>query len=214
MEFYHVLNRGVDKRDIVLDDEDRVRFMHDVFVFNDSESTPNFIVKARRSEHTRKLLVRVHAFCLMRNHYHFLLSPLVDNGVSLFMKKLNMGYAKYFNEKYERSGSLWQGKYKKILVSRDAHFMYLPYYIHLNALDATHPNWRLGTVTKPAEALEELRKYRWSSHLDYLGESNFPSLTQREFLSDILGTSAEYEKEIKHIITSPSLASGSDQFES
>lgn len=205
MDFYHVLNRGVEKRTIVINDKDRVRFMHDLYVFNDAQPAPNYILPGRHVENReREPLVYIHAFCLMNNHYHFLLSELVDGGISLFMQKLNMGYAKYFNEKYNRVGTLWQSKYKKILIERDAHFMYIPYYIHLNPLDYTFPEWRKGAVKSPRKALEYLRSYRWSSHLDYLGIKNFPSISHRK---EILGaTPNRYEKEIVSLISDPTVA--------
>ena len=62
---------------------------------------------------------------MMKNHYHLLLSELVENGMSLFLRKLNVGYAKSFNEKYERVGTLFQGRTKKILIENDAHFNYI-----------------------------------------------------------------------------------------
>mgnify|MGYP000745955618 CR=1 FL=1 len=185
MDFYHILNRGVEKRDIVKNDKDRLRFLHNLYVFNDTEATPNYILSKRHEEQQKRhCLVHVHAFCLMNNHYHLLLSEIEENGISRFMQKLNMGYAKYFNEKYKRVGTLWQGKYKKILIERDAHFMYIPYYIHLNPLDYSHPEWREGKVRNVQKALESLRQYRWSSHLDYLGIKNFPSISNRK---EILG---------------------------
>ena len=95
MEFWHLLGRGVDKRDIVLDDKDRVRFIHDMYVFNDLNQTPNFVLRGRHEEaRTRDLLVDIHSFCLMNNHYHLLVSERIEGGISLFMKKLNMGYTK------------------------------------------------------------------------------------------------------------------------
>ena len=207
MEFFHVLNRGVDKRKIALDDYDRSRFIHDLFAFNDTKSSANFLHHVRQqSRRPRKLLVYIHAFCLMQNHYHLLLSEVQRNGIPLFMKKLNMGYSKYFNKKYERTGALWQGKYKKVHIARDAHFMYIPYYIHLNPLDASMPQWREGKIRHPAAALRLLREYRWSSHLDYLGVKNFPSLTQRDVIGEVLGPPAAYEKEIVKIIKDPSIA--------
>ena len=209
MEIYHVLNRGVDKRTVVQDEEDHVRFIHDLFVMNDKNATLHSGLAGRYIEGSRNLLVRIHAFCLMPNHYHLLLSSVAKDGIPQFMKKLNMGYAKYFNEKYERSGALWQGKYKKKLIERDAHFLYIPYYIHLNALDLSMPQWREGKVKNISRALDKLREYRWSSHLDYLGESNFPSITEREFLASTIGTRARYEKEIKNIINRSDIASGS-----
>lgn len=214
MEFYHLINRGVDKRPIAQDDEDRVRFIHDLFVMNDRQSVLNFELPDRQHQtRRRKLLVRLHAFCLMGNHYHLLVSEVAPKGISIFMKKLNMGYAKYFNKKYERSGALWQGKFKKKRIERDAHFMYIPYYIHLNPLDFVMPEWREGKVRDTNEALKCLEKYRWSSHLDYLGEKNFPSLTERGLLSDMLGGRKKYEGEIAAILKDRSLASGSQALE-
>ncbi len=214
MELFHVLNRGVDKRDIVLDDRDRVRFMHDLFVFNDQHPALHHKLSKRQEERRpRKLLVQIHSFCLMSNHYHLILSPVAENGIALFMKKLSMGYTKYFNERYSRSGALWQGKYKRIPLLNDAHFLYIPYYVHLNALDFTHPEWRTGGVRDTKEALSSLNKYRWSSHLDYNGIKNFPSITHRELLSPILGTPQAYEKEIRNIITNSDLAEHSATLE-
>jgi len=215
-EFVHVLNRGVDKRDIVLDDGDRARFLHDLYVFNDAEPAMNFLHHGRQglaSAPPRNLLVHIHAFALMMNHYHLLLSACVENGISLFMKKLNMGYTKYFNEKYERVGTLWQSKYKGIAIERDAHFLYIPYYIHLNPLDYTYPEWRKGEVRNPQAALRELDKYRWSSHLDYIGIPNFPSLTYRHELEPLLGNRGEYERNIRDILRDPSLADGATLLE-
>ena len=130
----------------------------------------------------------------MPNHYHLLVTPLVENGVSLFMKKLNGGYAKYFNEKYERSGALFQGKYKSVPIDTDAHFLYIPYYIHFNPLDIEMYEWRDRGVKNFKEAEKYLQKYRWSSHLDYLGTKNFPSVTQRDALLDFFKGEEEYAK--------------------
>jgi len=213
MELYHVINRGVDKRTVVQDEEDCVRFIHDLFVMNDKNEILHSGLAGRYVEGSRNLLVHIHAFCLMPNHYHILLSSAIKDGIPQFMKKLNMGYAKYFNEKYERSGALWQGKYKKKLIEKDAHFLYIPYYIHLNALDLSMPEWRDGKVKNISKALNKLREYRWSSHLDYLGEPNFPSITEREFLASTIGTSARYEKEIRNIISRSDIASDSFSIE-
>jgi len=212
MDFFHVLNRGVEKRKIVLDDRDRGRFIHDLWTFNDANASLNFLHHARYEQLAKRTpLVFIHAFCLMGNHYHLLLSERVERGISLFMQKLNMGYTKYFNEKYERVGTLWQGKYKKIAIERDAHFNYIPYYIHLNPLDLSFPEWREGNVKNPKKALALLRDYRWSSHLDYLGIKNFPSVTER---SEILHLKpSAYERELISIISTPEIATASAKIE-
>ena len=178
MKLLHVLNRGVDKRKVFLDEQDYYRFIHDLFEFNDLEktNTSHFFNKqyydvgrrniGRTERKPRKLLVKLHAFCLMQNHYHLLLSPVINNGVALFMKKLNGGYAKYFNEKYERAGALFSGKYKRIHIIEEPHFIHIPYYIHLNPLDLIMPAWRDHKITNHKKTIDFLSSYRWSSHLD------------------------------------------------
>jgi putative transposase len=218
MEFFHILNRGVEKRDIVLDDGDRMRFIRSMFILNDTNTAPNAITqKGRREDQTkrRSLLVKIHAFCLMPNHYHMLVSPIGDNeeNLSKFMQKFNMAHAKFFNEKYERTGVLWQGVFKKIHIQRDSHFLHIPYYIHLNPLDLYMPEWREGKIKNTKKALECLREYRWSSHLDYIGKQNFPSIISREELSPLLGKKSGYEKKIANIITSERLAAKSNILE-
>lgn len=206
MEFYHVLNRGVEKRTVFQKDGDYIRFIHDLYVFNDIHSAPNYIVKERQRERRRELLVHIHAFCLMPNHYHLLVSPVRKDGLSLFMRKLNMGYAKYFNEKYNRNGVLWQGVFKRIPVTRDAYFMYIPYYIHLNPLDLVYSEWREGQIKNNKKALAYLRNYRWSSLLDHMGVHNFPSIIRTTELRNLLGTQKHQEKEMTAIISNSALA--------
>lgn len=203
---FHTLNRGVDKRDIFLDDGDRLRFVHNLFEFNNQESSNNVLYFFNRNaletekkeieieRKPRKLLVDIFAFCLMPHHYHLLLQPRVENGVSKFMKKLNMGYAKYFNEKYERNGALFEGRYKRILVKNEAHFIHIPYYIHANPLDYYEPGWRQKKIDNHKKALKFLEDYKWSSHADYLEGKNFPSVTSREFLLEFFGGVEGYKK--------------------
>lgn len=217
MTLYHILSRGVDKRKIFWDEKDYLRGIHDLFEFNDVESANNLTyffgkymdvrrpyIRRGEGERTRKLLVKIHAFCFMPNHYHLLLSAAVENGIPLFMKKFNGGYAKYFNEKYERKGALFEGRYKKVTIKDEAHFIHLPYYIHLNPLDLITPEWRERKLNNFAKAMKFLSSYRWSSHLDYAGEKNFPSVTQRDFLSDFFGSQEQYKHSITEWLEKPS----------
>lgn len=204
-DIFHVLNRGVDKRKIFLDNQDYFRFIHDLFEFNNQERVNNVFYsfykfndigcRNIKDKKPRKLLVDIHAFCLMSNHYHLLLSPRVENGIPKFMKKMNMGYAKYFNEKYKRKGTLFESRYKSILITEHAHFLHLPYYIHLNPLDLKFSSWREKKLKNYKEAMAFLEKYRWSSFLDYIGKKNFPSITNRKFLLDFFGGEEKYKKE-------------------
>ena len=151
----------------------------------------------------------------MDNHYHLLVSPINDDlkSLSQFMKKLNMGYARYFNERHERSGYLWQGRYKKIHIEQDAHFLYIPFYIHLNPLDFLGKSWRSGEMTSSESAVDFLSQYRWSSYQDYSGENNFNSVIHKELLRPILGNSSAQLKVINQIISSADLAQGSLRIE-
>jgi len=202
MELFHVLNRGVDKRNIFMNDKDYFRFLHNMYEFNDieisaSSSAYRFKILGFASLKTekgdREPLVDIHAFCLMPNHYHLLISPKVENGISRFMKKLNMGYANYFNLKYKRSGALFQGRYKSILVEDESHFLHLPYYIHMNPLDLYSPEWRGYKIKNSAKALGFLENYKWSSYLDYIGIKNCSSVLNKNFLSDVLGDARTYK---------------------
>jgi len=211
---YHVLSRGVDKRDIFLDDNDRFRFIHDLFEFNDTSPVNNafyrFQYMSNNVAHpysnidsgrkSRKLLVEILAFCLMSNHYHLFIRPLFDDGLFKFMKKLNTGYVKYFNEKHKRRGALFESRYKSIIVSDEAHFIHLPYYIHFNPLDLIMPEWRQKEIKDKERAIRFLENYRWSSHLDYIGRKNFPSITSRDFLLEFFGGSEKYKQDIENWI--------------
>ncbi|MFB6212201.1 MAG: transposase [Candidatus Magasanikbacteria bacterium] len=204
MNFLHVLNRGVDGRDIYLDDQDRFRFIHDLFEFNDENPANNFSYAFKKKRETgrfdlrekdkpRKCLVNIHVFCLMDNHYHLLVSSRTKDGVSKFMKKLNGGYSKYFNSRYDRNGSLFESNYSKVKVEEEPHFVHLPYYIHANPLDIFSPEWRDKKISDLEGSIDFLENYRWSSHLDYLGENNFPSVTQRDMFSAFFGDEEGYK---------------------
>lgn len=214
MDFYHVLNRGVDKRKVFLDIGDHIRFVRDLYELNTKAIAPS-PVAIDRTKPARNALVDIHAWCLMPNHYHLLVSPVADDpaNLSLFAKKINMGYSKFFNEKYKRVGALWQGKYKKIPVTRDAHFLYIPYYIHLNPLDLSMPEWREGRIQDAHAALEWLERYRWSSYADYIGRKNFPSLIERSAIRDILGSKKEQETTAADIMTNDQLAEDAGRLE-
>src|SRR4030042_5708941 len=101
-KIYHIYNRGVEKRNIFINEKDYVRFLHDLYEFNNSISADKFFEIHALKNKNRSLLVEILAYCLMPNHYHILLRQKNDNGVVTFMKKLGTGYAMYFNEKYDR----------------------------------------------------------------------------------------------------------------
>jgi len=198
-QIYHIYNRGVEKRNIFIDDDDYFRFIHNLFEFNDECPALNVkyyfdpktmnvespYLKRKRERKPRNLLVEILLFTLMPNHFHLLLKQKRGNGIVRFMQKLGTGYTMYFNQKYDRVGGLFQGRFKAVLVSKEVYFIHLPQYIHTNPLSLNY-----GGST----SIKFLKNYRWSSFPDYIGMKNFPSITNREFLLDIFGGEERYKK--------------------
>lgn len=204
-EIYHVYNRGVEKRDVFCERVDYIRFIHDLFEFNDTRSAlqfdrryqPEDNVGSRTSNIRRgERLVEILCFCLMNNHYHMLVRPIVDDGLTIFMRKLGTGYTNAFNAKNERVGPLFQGKYKVKHVDREEYLRHLVCYIHLNPLKFCRVLYKNKKIDFD-KTWNKLNKYRWSSHLDYLGEDNFGSVIEKKFILELFGSSASYSEFVR-----------------
>lgn len=210
--FYHIYNRGVEKRKVFMDKDDYFRFVHDLFEFNDKASANNlyyyrlpFLKSYEVRPHKiwrgkREVLVEIIAYCLMPNHFHLFLREKVDGGIVAFMQKLGTGYTMYFNQKYRRVGGLFQGTFRAALVEQQAHFLYLPHYIHLNPLDLTSYSWRHKGIAGAKQALKFLESYRWSSYPDHIGKKNFPSVISRNLFKKLFGTPREYRQSLREWI--------------
>lgn len=200
-EIYHIVMRGVDGRIIFPDEEDYLHFLRDLYEFNDENAVSwefRHVKNSPNSPRTvlgefndgkkkkRKLLVEALVFCLMPNHFHLLLRQLKNNGISNFMRKLG-GYATYINKKYNRQGHLYQGRFKAIHIKGDDQLKNVFVYIHTNPLSLIEPCWKDVGIKEPRMALNFLEGYKWSSYQDYIGIKNYPSLTNREFLVNVLG---------------------------
>lgn len=140
-EYYHIYNRGVDKRAIFGDIFDVLRFYQSMEEFNVIEPIGSIYENRFNKKDKTKLgretsksgkLVDIVAYCLNPNHFHFILIPLVENGISEFMKRLLGGYTKFFNTKYKRSGALFQGLFKDVHIDTDEYLMYVSAYVNLN----------------------------------------------------------------------------------
>jgi len=166
-QYYHIYNRGVEARDIFTDDFDYLRFLRSMREFNRLETIGSIyeLDILRKKERTLGVHVDTEcpqavnfiSYCLNPNHYHFLLSQTAEGGIEKFMHKLSMGYAKYFNEKYSRSGSLFQGTYKAIHVNDYGYLLKLLVYTNCN-----HEIHNLGKV----------ENWPWASYLDSVGMRN------------------------------------------
>lgn len=211
-EYYHIYNRGVEKRTVFTARADYERFLFDLYALNDrhpffnsqyhyrgSTSIERLATRARTlgERQQRVTLVDLVCFCLMPNHYHLLLRQRGDDGVSLFMQKLGTAYTMYFNEKYQRSGALFQGRYKAIHVPRDRYFLPLSRYIHLNPLDTIEPRWKRMGIKSIPRARHFLLTYPWSSYADYVGNPQFPFLLDTELIRGIFGSPARYQSYVE-----------------
>ncbi len=134
-EYYHIYNRGVDKRDIFNSKLDIDRFIESILEFNNIDgvgSLANLRKTQIESKPLSKPLVSVVAYCFNLNHFHFILKQLADNGIAKFMQKLQGGYTYYFNVKNSRNGSLFQGTFKSQIVSNKNYFNKILGYVNKN----------------------------------------------------------------------------------
>lgn len=134
-EYYHIYNRGTDKRDIVLDNYDLERFIQGLTYFNITQpigSIYEISFEANREKlNSSEKLVDIIAYCINPNHFHLILTPLVENGIEKFMQKI-AGYTRYFNEKYKRNGVLFQGKFKSKHIDSNEYLIHLSAYVNMN----------------------------------------------------------------------------------
>lgn len=185
-EFFHVYNRGVDKRKIFLDDGDCLRFLKELKFFNtESPSWISTIDEKRLPTGPEDRIVDIVCYCLMPNHYHLLLRSRVENGITKFMRKLNTGYTVYFNIKHQRVGRLFENRFKAVHIDADLYFRHLTRYIHLNPLDLYQSGWREGKIENLRLALEYLESYRWSSYTNYVPRFKSDGIINSEFLAEI-----------------------------
>ena len=137
---HHVIQRGNNRQITFVDAADYERFL-DLL-----------------GEYAEREKVAVHSYVLMGNHVHLLLTPQTETGVPLMMQAVGRRYVQYFNQRHQRSGTLWEGRYKCTLVDTDRYLLACMAYIDLNPV-------RAGIVSRPAD-------YRWSSYGHYAGLRN------------------------------------------
>ncbi len=185
-EFYHIYSRGNGKRDIFFDDQDRDRFVKLLYLSN-SEKNVNF----RDDIVSKKIdvwdfdrgnpVVSIGAWVLMSNHIHLFVtipyssSPVPGTGeeqeglVSFFMRKLLGSYTKYHNKKYEKTGGLFESRFKATLADSNEYTKYIFSYIHLNPIKMIDSEWKEKGIQNIEKAKDFLKNYQWSSYLDFLG---------------------------------------------
>jgi len=156
--YYHVTSRGNEQKDVFKSQRDREKFL-------------DYLATA-----TQRYGAVIHVYCLMSNHYHLLLETPAGN-LSQIMRHINGAYTTYFNVKRKRSGHLFQGRFKAILVEADEYATELSRYIHLNPV-------RAGMAQRPED-------YRWSSYRSYIGQNVAPEWLKMGMILGYFGKTAE-----------------------
>lgn len=189
-EIYHIYTRSIAKF-VVFNNDDEYSRMYDLldlyrykdFIYRYSKfielsvATQNMITDSLNLEN--ELLVEIVAFCLMPTHIHLILKQVADNGISNYMSKILNGYSRFFNVKHKRTGPLWSGRFKSVLVYADEQLIHLTRYIHLNPTSA-------GMIRKPEE-------WDYSSYREYLKQNEkLTPICNYENLISI--TSKQYQK--------------------
>jgi putative transposase len=158
---HHLIQRGNDRQDIFRDPED---FQHFLQWLRDG---------------ARQFGVAIHAYVLMSNHFHLLATPQDEQGLSRMMQWLGRYYVPYFNHKYSRTGTLWQGRYRATIVDSEPYFLVCSSYIELNPV-------RAGMVNVPED-------YPWSSYLHHVGLKSDPLITDHKLYWALGNTPFERE---------------------
>lgn len=200
---YHILSRAVEKRKIFEKEEDCYRFIFQIYAANVGSPAYNLwrkdINKAAKAllmgeRISSKFIIREHTplvnildFALVINHNHFDLVPITEKGIEKYMQKVNGGFAKYYNLKYNRTGTLFESRYKRILIEDDRQLLAVRRYINIiNPLDVFQPGWRDKGIKNQRSALHFLRNYPFSSFPDLFSERNSKILAPRKILESYL----------------------------
>jgi len=184
-EYYHIYNRGVDKRKVFLAMRDYKRFILGINEFNNEKLTVSLRDKQNinsRSHASGNLgkdpLVEIIAYCLNPNHYHFILKQLKERGIEKFMHRLGTSYSKYFNIKNGRNGTLFQGPFKDIHIDSNEYLLYLSAYVNAN-------NFIHG--------YSKDKSWQFSGFLDYIGERD-EKICNKEVILSQFRNARDYEE--------------------
>ncbi len=156
-EFYHCYNRGTDKRTVFEDAQDFDYFQKSMKAYN----TSLVLGKLRLYENeitSESKLVEIVSYCLLPNHYHIILKECAEHGISQFMQRVGVGYTMYFNEKYKRSGGLFQGAFKSKHIESDQDLRQVISYVTYNNIvhNITNPSLFRSNLNKRSDIVRGL----------------------------------------------------------
>lgn len=180
--FYHLFDRGVEKRIIFSDDRDYQRFLQTLYYYQFNGPKPQFSTQQRFRDHSfnkNPKIIEIICYCLMPNHLHLLIKQLRDGGIKEFMQKVINSYTKYYNIKHNRVGHLFQGTFKAVPIEDDEQLLHVSRYIHLNPY--------VSNLTK------DLKTYPHSSYPAFIDLSNDILLTKEPVL-DFFKDASKYKE--------------------
>lgn len=197
-EYYHVYNRGNSRQTIFTNQGEYQRFQQLLFVANGSNPFEFRSIEKDTifSFEKGNPLVAIGAYCLMPNHFHILFTPVVENGVQEFMKKISTSYSMYFNKKHNRTGVFFEGRFKSEHVNDDRYLKYLFSYIHLNPIKLIQTDWREVGIKDLVKAKKYLDEYKYSSYSAYRGENENNVLLHRSVFPDYFQTKKDFNAEL------------------
>ncbi len=172
--YYHIYNRGVEKRKIFLDDQD-----YSVFLGIIKRHLGKKPIVGSQGRECVWLTddVEVTAFCLMSNHFHLLLYQIEINAVTKLLRAVCSSYTTYFNNKYDRVGPLFQGKFKAVKINNSGYLIYLSRYIHRNPSNFMKWEWSslnywLGKKSSSWVRPQRLNDMDYDMYVDYINDEN------------------------------------------
>lgn len=165
-EYYHLYNRGIEKRIIFLDTQDYRHFIFLLYICNTIRSITLRDIGA--SFDRKETIVDIGAYCLMPNHFHILAKEKIENGISTYMSKILTSYSMYFNKKYRRTGRLYENTFRSSRASNDSYLKYLYSYMHLNPAKLINKHWRDQKKRKYGDLLDYVFAYPYSSLHEYI----------------------------------------------
>lgn len=200
-KFFHILNRGVDKKEIFNGEEDYIRFTNNLVGLNNKNIASPYCYRKKQFFYKNKSnygnritlvkIVNILCWCLMPNHFHSFIEEKFDKSAGWFSKKLISGHTHYFNLKNKRSGVLFQGRSKIIPIEQNEHFLWLPYYIMANPIKLIEPKWKENGIKNIDKVMRFLENYKYSSFPDLIGKTNFPEIINKKMFYEIYDTNEE-----------------------
>ena len=165
---YHIIQRGNNRQPIFRSDRDRE------------------MLRALLAENAAQFDVAIHAYVLMDNHFHLLVSPQAQDGLPKMMQAVGRRYVRHFNDTHQRSGTLWEGRYKSALVQSDRYLLACMVYLDLNPV-------RAGMVERPQD-------FAWSSHAHYVGLHNDTLVTPHALFWELANTPFARESRYRDLV--------------